>query len=920
MVAAGSTLLPTSPTTAAAPPGPAKQVRSTLGNGLGRLLAQSEQPSLKRSGGLTVDQNALTIRDAEGRVLVHLTPQANVDRAAFRAQAEKLGLVVENVDAQHGTMEGFAPLSAVASLSALKDTGTLAQVIRPEARAGKATSQGVVQQRVDKVQAKGVDGKGITIAALSDTYDQATSLVPPEPVKTHAKDDVKSGDLPGKGNAKYPQPVVVVEDLPGDGATDEGRAMLQIAHDLAPASKLCFATAFTGEIGFADNIRKVADKKGPCRADVVVDDIVYLTEPMFSDGPIADAVDEVAKKGTHYFSAAGNNGAQQAWESKVALLPAKQGLKGTNLDFSDVDPSLYDGGLQDMDPGPGTDVAQDLRLTENGGRLDLQWDDPVDVDGATYGASIFSATGAITATNPAPTFNFTPTAAQRGKIVEFRTDAIPSGTTDLVLSVDAPDGTNLGEVDTDTSPEVLVARLSQAGTYKITVTGFEGETGDITVGVRPVLSPSKVTTDFNALLFDEDGNFLTSVSDLNTASGLPYEIADLVGLPEIQLVISRSGTGPVGATRLRNVLFGEMNFTEYFDPLAPATFGHSVAAGATGVGAYDPFRSYLPEPYTSPGGDLPIFFDSAGNRFSKPQIRRTPQISSTDRVNNTFFVLDDARDPDTLPNFGGTSAAAPHAAAIAALVLQKAGGGKALSPTALRKRLRESTYDHDLDPMISGGSTNGLTVTARGYQGRELVENVPGSMNDAKFFRVSYSGKVPLKSLTFFGETASPTALGKRNPPKSDGIVFDRRPFLDTAPFGDQGFPFTIGSASGGLSKSSVTPTYSVPGGGESKAGQFRRLKVNFASGLKSGQGLQFGVDRDLAVSGFGGSNEGNGADELGGAVFMPQGTTAPDGMVFVGQLTNNKLIYGMFSNRLGHGWTPVDGYGVVNAEKAVGR
>ena len=41
--------------------------------------------------------------------------------------------------------------------------------------------------------------------------------------------------------------------------------------------------------------------------------------------------------------------------------------------------------------------------------------------------------------------------------------------------------------------------------------------------------------------------------------------------------------------------------------------------------------------------------------------------------------------------------------------------------------------------------------------------------------------------------------------------------------------------------------------------------------------------------------------------------------MVFVGQLTNNKLIYGMFSNRLGHGWTPVDGYGVVDAEKAVG-
>ena len=177
---------------------------------------------------------------------------------------------------------------------------------------------------------------------------------------------------------------------------------------------------------------------------------------------------------------------------------------------------------------------------------------------------------------------------------------------------------------------------------------------------------------------------------------------------------------------------------------------------------------------------------------------------------------------------------------------------------------------------------------------------------------------MPLKSLTFFGETASPTALGKRNPPKSDGIVFDQRPFPGTAPFRDQGFPFTIGATSGGLSKSSVTPTYSVPGGGESKAGQFRRLTVNFASGLKSGQGLQFGVDRDLAVSGFGGSNEGNGADELGGAVFMPQGTALPTGWCSSASWRTASKIYGMFSNRLGHGWTPVDGYGVVNAEKAV--
>ncbi len=49
-----------------------------------------------------------------------------------------------------------------------------------------------------------------------------------------------------------------------------------------------------------------------------------------------------------------------------------------------------------------------------------------------------------------------------------------------------------------------------------------------------------------------------------------------------------------------------------------------------------------------------------------------------------------------------------------------------------------------------------------------------------------------------------------------------------------------------------------MPGGGQSVTGQYRHLTLNFASGLKSGQGLQFGIDRDLAISGYGGSNEGN--------------------------------------------------------------
>jgi len=129
------------------------------------------------------------------------------------------------------------------------------------------------------------------------------------------------------------------------------------------------------------------------------------------------------------------------------------------------------------------------------------------------------------------------------------------------------------------------------------------------------------------------------------------------------MVISRSGTGKVGATHLRDILNGDLYFTSQNQPLAPATFGHPTAKGATAVGAYDPFKPYLPEFFTSPGGDLQISYDSAGNRYAKPQTRRVPQVSGVDGGNTTFFTNDSLLDPDTQRNFFGTSASAPHVAA-----------------------------------------------------------------------------------------------------------------------------------------------------------------------------------------------------------------------------------------------------------------
>ena len=129
------------------------------------------------------------------------------------------------------------PLSAARKLAALPNTGTLVQALQAADPSGRCHQPGRGAAAHRQGAGEGRRRRGITIGALSDSYDDATLTATGERLKIHAKQDVASGDLPGKGNRRNPQPVQVLEDLEGDeSAIDEGRAMLQIAHDVAPGA------------------------------------------------------------------------------------------------------------------------------------------------------------------------------------------------------------------------------------------------------------------------------------------------------------------------------------------------------------------------------------------------------------------------------------------------------------------------------------------------------------------------------------------------------------------------------------------------------------------------------------------------------------------------------------------------------------
>jgi hypothetical protein len=133
--------------------------------------------------------------------------------------------------------------------------------------------------------------------------------------------------------------------------------------------------------------------------------------------------------------------------------------------------------------------------------------------------------------------------------------------------------------------------------------------------------------------------------------------------------------------------------------------GHAAAKNAMAVaamfygeidsgGSLDPPAGRLNvEPFSSLGGNLPIYFSADGmTRLIVPELRFKPEITAPDGTNTTFFGGDIGFDADTDPNFFGTSAAAPHAAAVAALMLS---ANPSLTASQVYSLMRSSAVDSE---------------------------------------------------------------------------------------------------------------------------------------------------------------------------------------------------------------------------------
>ena len=578
-------------------------------------------PSVPAAGGL--------VRSAQDDAVLVEIVFTRLDDVVLKKVALPGVTIRDSFPAYRRATAFVSDLAALEAVAAVPEVAMVFPAEKPRTNArGASDSRADRAMNSTPVVDSGITGLGQKVGVLSDSFARTTGTRDAGTAPAPGLAGTLVNSLPQRTRDLPPRVQIVRDDIPG---SDEGAAMAELVHDVAPGAAIAFHTAFGGEAGFAQGIRRLRDEG----CTVIVDDVIYFREPMYQDGIIAREAAAAVSAGIPYFSAAGNMG--------------DHGIRATYRDVSAANSpvAIPPKGDDLHDWGGGNGYLPVFMPAGSSIQLVMQWNQP------------------FASMNPA-----------NGSQVDLD-----------VYVLAAPDASGF-------AAPLAESREAQ-GTTRLPL-------GD------PYESLSYVAP-----------------SDRTVFLAVNHHVGRKTTIPQNTRV-------PLEF----RIVFFSADAVEYMQPAANTDFGqstmygHSLAAGVVSVAAVPwwespnfakgggPTSEIDPEFFTSRGGTHTIMFDATGRYLRTPRRAVGPTLSAVDGCNTTFFGATDAAalafygmpaqfgEPDGFPNFFGTSAAAPNAAAVAALMKQK------------RPRLRTTEI------------TNHLKVTARDVTGERCkagVDDVSGS-------------------------------------------------------------------------------------------------------------------------------------------------------------------------------------------------
>ena len=546
------------------------------------------------------------------------------------------GLGLERAAVYANDVGGWLPVAQLQAAAARTELQSLRAALS-RTRSGAVTSQGdFVQQSATLRAGESLSGSGVTVGVLSDSFD------------CYAVYAAAGSNVPVSGHAGY-----AYNGFLATAATDIS----------------------TGDLPASGDVLQEAD---------CLDYGAPLQPPFGDEGrAMLQIVYDVAPGAALAFYTAENS--EAGFAAGIGAL-ASAGAKVIADDVGYFDEPFFQDGI----------LAQAV--------------DAVEAKGVAY----FSAAGNegnASYDNTAPSFATTATSGSNSgeKLLNFD----PSGVTvtnTLPVTIDplAPGELVAIVVEWD-QPYVTGAPHSGGATSRIDVC-VTGATSEYTI--QDYDGNTVTCTGANATGVDPV-QVLIIANPANATASTPKET--------LSLAIGLAGGLTPGRVKVAVESDGQTDapITEFATD-SPTLQGHPGAAGAAAVGAAFYFQTPACgtspaqlEAFSSEGGE-PILFDVDGVRLATPTVRQKPDFTGPDGGNDTFlgFTLASAgitgangtlatsitqcENHPNYPNFFGTSAATPHVAGIAALMLQ---ANSTVTPSAIVSALQKSAL------AIGGGAT-----------------------------------------------------------------------------------------------------------------------------------------------------------------------------------------------------------------------